>query len=438
MPEPTALVAALVTSGLPTSRFVSEGFLPRTGKPRRDRLAELATERRTIVVYESPHRRPGRWPISPLRSALTATSASRELTKLHETIVRAPLGEVEIRGARRVRPRDRRSRRAVASAGRRCDTAAIRERRNGASTRDARPRWLSASALPSAVPTPRTCRPRRARASSCEASTVWRRHPDARNELLVSIVDEPPPSADAPGPYAAGARQRLSANGRRRPERSLLRPRPHPDLGLFGLHPRHGRAFGGARADPPVRARRRRLAVQLRGSTDRTTDDVRARILAAVKGMRVDDLVALNARVLPKLLAKILPEARRLLDLHRHAGRNTYIVSAAPVEIVEPLAQSLGMTAGIGIHSAIVDGVYSGGHTGPLVYGAGKVAAMQEIARWDGLDLGQCYAYSDSASDLPMLEAVGHPSPSIRTGGWRGTPATMPGRSCTSASARSR
>ena len=67
------------------------------------------------------------------------------------------------------------------------------------------------------------------------------------------------------------------------------------------------------------------------------------------------------------------------------------------------------MTAGIGTHSTIVDGVYSGELTGPLVYGAGKVAAMQEIARWDGLDLGQCYAYSDSASDLPMLEAVGHP-----------------------------
>ena len=64
--------------------------------------------------------------------------------------------------------------------------------------------------------------------------------------------------------------------------------------------------------------------------------------------MRQDDLIALNAEVLPKLLAKIRPEARRLLDLHRHAGRNTYIVSAAPVEIVESLARSLGMTAGIG------------------------------------------------------------------------------------------
>jgi len=151
------------------------------------------------------------------------------------------------------------------------------------------------------------------------------------------------------------------------------------------------------------------LAFQLKGSSDRATDDVRDRILGSVTGLRQSDLVALNAEVLPKLLAKIRPEARRLLDLHRHAGRNTYIVSAAPVEIVESLAHSLGMTAGIGTRGRVVDGVYNGELDGPFCYGPGKVVAMQDIARWDGLDLGQCYGYSDSASDLPMLQAVGHP-----------------------------
>lgn len=140
VPGPTALVAALVTSGLPTSRFVFEGFLPRTGKPRRDRLAELATERRTIVVYESPHR------VARTLADLTAAfgadrhiSVSRELTKLHETIVRARLGEVELgepRGEYVL---------VIAGAGEQSVPldddvirAAIREeRRNGASTRDA-------------------------------------------------------------------------------------------------------------------------------------------------------------------------------------------------------------------------------------------------------------------------------------------------------------
>ncbi len=150
-------------------------------------------------------------------------------------------------------------------------------------------------------------------------------------------------------------------------------------------------------------------AFKLFGASDDTTSELRDRVLGAVKGMRQDDLMALNAEILPKLLAKLRPEARRLLDLHRHAGRNTYIVSAAPVEIVESLAQALGMTAGIGTQSEVVDGVYTGRLVGPFCYGEGKVEAMTEIARWDGLDLRQCYAYSDSASDLPMLRAVGHP-----------------------------
>ncbi len=151
------------------------------------------------------------------------------------------------------------------------------------------------------------------------------------------------------------------------------------------------------------------LAFRLSGASDDTTSKVRDRILGAVKGVQHDDLVALNADIVPKLLERVRPEARRLVDQHRHAGRATYIVSASPVELVEPLAAALGMTAGIGTASAIVDGVYTGELAGPFCYGAGKVEAIVELARWEGLDLTQCWAYSDSASDLPMLEAVGHP-----------------------------
>jgi HAD superfamily hydrolase (TIGR01490 family) len=151
------------------------------------------------------------------------------------------------------------------------------------------------------------------------------------------------------------------------------------------------------------------LSFKLRGASDDKSEAVRQRILGAVTGIRQEDLVGLNAGVLPKLLDRIRPEARRLLDLHRHAGRATYIVSASPIEIVEPLATALGMTAGIGTRSSVVDGVYTGELDGPFCYGPGKVEAIEELARWDGLDLAQCYAYSDSASDLPMLDAVGHP-----------------------------
>ncbi|NQY57955.1 MAG: HAD-IB family hydrolase [Ilumatobacteraceae bacterium] len=148
---------------------------------------------------------------------------------------------------------------------------------------------------------------------------------------------------------------------------------------------------------------------KLLGASDDTAKEARERILKAVTGVRQDDLQALNAEVLPRLLARLRPEARRLLDRHRHAGRDTYIVSAAPQEIVEPLAHSLGMTGGIGTRGSVVDGVYTGDLEGPFCYGPGKVEAMHELATWNGYDLAQSYAYSDSASDLPMLEAVGHP-----------------------------
>jgi HAD superfamily hydrolase (TIGR01490 family) len=148
---------------------------------------------------------------------------------------------------------------------------------------------------------------------------------------------------------------------------------------------------------------------KLFGASDNTTDEVRKRILGAVEGMERDGLVALNAEVLPKLIDRVRPEAKRLVERHRRAGRDCFIVSAAPQEIVEPLATALGMTGGIGTRSVVVDGVYTGELDGPFCYGTGKVDAMKELAEWNGYDLEQSYAYSDSASDLPMLEAVGHP-----------------------------
>lgn len=151
------------------------------------------------------------------------------------------------------------------------------------------------------------------------------------------------------------------------------------------------------------------LAFKVAGASDDTSHGVRDRILGAVKGVRLDDLVALNAEIVPKLIDRVRPEAKRLLDQHRHAGRATYIVSASPIELVEPLAKALGMTAGIGTRSRIVDGAYTGELDGPFCYGPGKVEAMREIATWEHLDLDLCWAYSDSASDLPMLRAVGHP-----------------------------
>lgn len=151
------------------------------------------------------------------------------------------------------------------------------------------------------------------------------------------------------------------------------------------------------------------LAFKLFGASDDTSDEVRKRILGAVVGLRQADLQGLNADILPRLIERVRPEAKRLLERHRRVGRDTYIVSAAPQEIVEPLAHALGMTGGIGTRGVVEHGVYTGELDGPFCYGEGKVEAMEALATWHSYDLAQSYAYSDSASDLPMLEVVGHP-----------------------------
>ena len=95
VPGPVAAMAALVASGLPTDRFVFEGFLPRKGRERSKRLDAIARERRTVVLYESPNR------IAATLQALAEVcgddrraAVARELTKLHEEFVRGSLGEL--------------------------------------------------------------------------------------------------------------------------------------------------------------------------------------------------------------------------------------------------------------------------------------------------------------------------------------------------------
>lgn len=94
VPGPSAAVAALVLSGLPTGRFAFEGFLPRSGSGRTERLAALAGERRTIVLYEAPHRMART--VADLAAALGGdrrVAIGRELTKMHEEVWRGSLAD---------------------------------------------------------------------------------------------------------------------------------------------------------------------------------------------------------------------------------------------------------------------------------------------------------------------------------------------------------
>ena len=97
IPGPSAAIMAVTISGLPTDRFVFEGFLPRKGRERATRIAEIAAETRTSVIYEAPHR--ALRTLADLRDACgddRMVVVTRELTKLYETVVRGPLGTIDI------------------------------------------------------------------------------------------------------------------------------------------------------------------------------------------------------------------------------------------------------------------------------------------------------------------------------------------------------
>jgi HAD superfamily hydrolase (TIGR01490 family) len=107
----------------------------------------------------------------------------------------------------------------------------------------------------------------------------------------------------------------------------------------------------------------------------------------------------------------VYQEALDLIALHRIEGRRIYIVSSSPEEVVRPLARHFGVSGVIATRASIgADGRY----TGTLefyAYGEQKAEAIRELAARVGIDLTGSYAYTDSMTDLPMLEAVGHPVP---------------------------
>ena len=151
------------------------------------------------------------------------------------------------------------------------------------------------------------------------------------------------------------------------------------------------------------------ISFKLLGSTDESSAAVRDRILAAVEGSEQAELIALNEEIVPRILEKVRPESRSLIDMHHEAGRDCWIVSASPIEMVGPLAKALGMEGAIATTSEVVDGRYTGQLDGPFVYGEGKAEAIEKLAAERGYDLRLSFSYSDSASDLPMMEMVGHP-----------------------------
>jgi HAD superfamily hydrolase (TIGR01490 family) len=105
----------------------------------------------------------------------------------------------------------------------------------------------------------------------------------------------------------------------------------------------------------------------------------------------------------------IYAEAADLIEEHKASGREVVIVSSSGEEVVGPIGELVGADRAIATRMVVENGHYTG-EVAYYAYGPAKAQAMRDLAQAAGYDLADCYAYSDSFTDLPMLEAVGHPT----------------------------
>jgi len=131
--------------------------------------------------------------------------------------------------------------------------------------------------------------------------------------------------------------------------------------------------------------------------------------LRLLAGYRPEELRELVAEAMePVLRPLVYAEPLRLVEHHRSRGERVFVVSATLQEIVEAIAGDLGFDGALGTICEVRDGRYTGRALRAL-HAEAKAACLKELAAREGLDLSSCTAYSDSHTDLPFLDAVGHP-----------------------------
>jgi HAD superfamily hydrolase (TIGR01490 family) len=159
-----------------------------------------------------------------------------------------------------------------------------------------------------------------------------------------------------------------------------------------------------------VRSAYAQVVFMLVGADEAKMEKLREAMLGLTRGWDQAHVAQIVRETLDEVVSPIIfAEALELFAQHHEAGRQVVIVSSAPAEVVEPLAEYLGADRAIATRAEL-DG--EGRYTGQLAfyaYGPHKADAIRELAVLEDIDLDASYAYSDSATDLPMLETVGHP-----------------------------
>jgi len=145
------------------------------------------------------------------------------------------------------------------------------------------------------------------------------------------------------------------------------------------------------------------------GANDEKLNKIRESVLKVTKGWDRQEVRTLVAETINEIIEPLIYyEALELIDHHLAEGDEVWLVSMAPSEIVEPFAELLGITGAIASRAKIdAEGKFTG-EMEFFAQGENKAVAMRELAQERGIDLSESFAYSDSETDIPMLEAVGH------------------------------
>jgi HAD superfamily hydrolase (TIGR01490 family) len=139
-------------------------------------------------------------------------------------------------------------------------------------------------------------------------------------------------------------------------------------------------------------------------------DRMRSYITNMCAGWDIEQVKSIVGETLHDIVDPLVfAEAAELIADHKLCGRDVVVVSASGEEIVAPIARALGATHAMATRMVVEDGRYTG-EIAFYCYGEGKVEAIRQLAARERYALEHCYAYSDSITDLPMLEIVGHPT----------------------------
>jgi HAD superfamily hydrolase (TIGR01490 family) len=152
------------------------------------------------------------------------------------------------------------------------------------------------------------------------------------------------------------------------------------------------------------------LMFRLGGADEQQMARIRDHVAKLCRGWRIEQVNQIVHETLDELINPfVYAEAAALIQEHRRAGRDVVVVSTSGEELVRPIAEQLGIDDIIATRMVVRDGRYTGEVS---FYAAGptKAEAVRDLAKERDYDLSSCYAYSDSISDVPLLETVGHPT----------------------------